>query len=446
MTHTINPTDQMHINDSILTSFDHIIINANLATFSAQYGFDIYSDNQSNNQSNDQNKSTPYGQLESAAIGIKDGKIAWVGTYEQIKPHLTHYKSDQIKDVHGNWITPGLIDCHTHIVYGGNRSNEFEARLQGASYQDIAAQGGGIVSTVSATRAANEEELFTQSEKRLLSLLREGVTSIEIKSGYGLDLDTERKMLKVARALGDKHHIHVSTTYLAAHALPPEYKDRADDYIEQVCQWLPILHSEGLIDAVDGFCENIAFSSEQIKRVFDVARSLDLPVKLHSEQLSNIGASALVAEYQGLSSDHLEHLAEDDIKKMATSNTVAVLLPGAFYTLRDTKLPPIEALRKHRVLIAISTDCNPGTSPLTSLLLAMNMGCTLFYLTTEEVLAGATVHAAQALGLAKKGKIEVGCDADLVLWDIARPADLAYQMGLNPITGIMVQGRWREAV
>ncbi|MGO3219125.1 imidazolonepropionase [Psychrobacter celer] len=446
MTHTINPTDQMHINDSILTSFDHLIINANLATFSAQYGFDIYSDSQSNNQNNDQNKSTPYGQLESAAIGIKDGKIAWIGTYEQIKPHLTHYKSDQIKDVHGNWITPGLIDCHTHIVYGGNRSNEFEARLQGASYQDIAAQGGGIVSTVSATRTASEEELFTQSEKRLLSLLREGVTSIEIKSGYGLDLDTERKMLKVARALGDKHHIHVSTTYLAAHALPPEYKDRADAYIEQVCQWLPILHSEGLIDAVDGFCENIAFSSEQIKRVFDVARSLDLPVKLHSEQLSNIGASALVAEYQGLSSDHLEHLAEDDIKKMATSNTVAVLLPGAFYTLRDTKLPPIEALRKHRVPMAISTDCNPGTSPLTSLLLAMNMGCTLFYLTTEEVLAGATVHAAQALGLAKKGKIEVGCDADLVLWDIARPADLAYQMGLNPITGIMVQGRWREAV
>ncbi|MGP5553611.1 imidazolonepropionase [Psychrobacter celer] len=446
MTHTINPTDQMHINDSILTSFDHIIINANLATFSAQYGFDIYSDNQSTNQNNDQNKSTPYGQLESAAIGIKDGKIAWVGTYEQIKPHLTHYKSDQIKDVHGNWITPGLIDCHTHIVYGGNRSNEFEARLQGASYQDIAAQGGGIVSTVSATRTASEEELFTQSEKRLLSLLREGVTSIEIKSGYGLDLDTERKMLKVARALGDKHHIHVSTTYLAAHALPPEYKDRADAYIEQVCQWLPILHSEGLIDAVDGFCENIAFSSEQIKRVFDVARSLDLPVKLHSEQLSNIGASALVAEYQGLSSDHLEHLAEDDIKKMATSNTVAVLLPGAFYTLRDTKLPPIEALRKHRVPMAISTDCNPGTSPLTSLLLAMNMGCTLFYLTTEEVLAGATVHAAQALGLAKKGKIEVGCDADLVLWDIARPADLAYQMGLNPIAGIMVQGRWRETV
>ncbi|MGP5104235.1 imidazolonepropionase [Psychrobacter celer] len=446
MTHTINPTDQMHINDSILTSFDHIIINANLATFSAQYGFDIYSDNQSANQNNDQNKSTPYGQLESAAIGIKDGKIAWVGTYEQIKPHLTHYKSDQIKDVHGNWITPGLIDCHTHIVYGGNRSNEFEARLQGASYQDIAAQGGGIVSTVSATRTASEEELFTQSEKRLLSLLREGVTSIEIKSGYGLDLDTERKMLKVARALGDKHHIHVSTTYLAAHALPPEYKDRADAYIEQVCQWLPILHSEGLIDAVDGFCENIAFSSEQIKRVFDVARSLDLPVKLHSEQLSNIGASALVTEYQGLSSDHLEHLAEDDIKKMATSNTVAVLLPGAFYTLRDTKLPPIEALRKHRVPMAISTDCNPGTSPLTSLLLAMNMGCTLFYLTTEEVLAGATVHAAQALGLAKKGKIEVGCDADLVLWDIARPADLAYQMGLNPIAGIMVQGRWRETV
>lgn len=443
MTNTINPTDQMPTNDSTLISFDHLIINANLATFSAQYGFDIYRDNQSANQSNDQNKSTPYGQLENAAIGIKDGKIAWVGTHEQIKPHLTHYKSDQIKDVYGNWVTPGLIDCHTHIVYGGNRSNEFEARLQGASYQDIAAQGGGIVSTVSATRAANEEELFAQSEKRLLALIKEGVTSIEIKSGYGLDLETERKMLKVARALGDKHNIHVSTTYLAAHALPPEYKDNAEAYIEQVCQWLPILHSEGLVDAVDGFCENIAFTAEQIKRVFEVARSLDLPVKLHSEQLSNIGASALVAEYQGLSSDHLEHLAEDDIKKMAASNTVAVLLPGAFYTLRDTKLPPIEALRKHQIPIAVSTDCNPGTSPLTSLLLAMNMGCTLFYLTTEEVLAGATVHAAQALGLAKKGKIEVGYDADLALWDIARPADLAYQIGLNPIKGVMYQGQWR---
>ena len=434
MTNTIISTDQTPINDSTLTSFDHIIINANLATFSALYGFDIYNDNQE--------KSTPYGQLENAAIGIKDGKIAWVGTHEQIKPHLTHYKSDQIKDVNSNWVTPGLIDCHTHIVYGGNRSNEFEARLQGASYQDIAAQGGGIVSTVSATRAANEEELFAQSEKRLLALIKEGVTSVEIKSGYGLDLETERKMLKVARALGDKHNIHVSTTYLAAHALPPEYKDRADDYIEQVCQWLPILHSEGLVDAVDGFCENIAFTAEQIKRVFEVAHSLDLPVKLHSEQLSNIGASALVAAYQGLSSDHLEHLVEDDIKKMAASNTVAVLLPGAFYTLRDTKLPPIEALRKHQVPIAVSTDCNPGTSPLTSLLLAMNMGCTLFYLTPEEVLAGTTVHAAQALGLANKGKIEVGYDADLALWDIARPADLAYQMGLNPIAGIMVQGQW----
>ena len=434
MTNTIISTDQTPIDDSTLTSFDHIIINANLATFSALYGFDIYNDNQE--------KSTPYGQLENAAIGIKDGKIAWVGTHEQIKPHLTHYKSDQIKDIDGNWVTPGLIDCHTHIVYGGNRSNEFEARLQGASYQDIAAQGGGIVSTVSATRAANEEELFAQSEKRLLALIKEGVTSVEIKSGYGLDLETERKMLKVARALGDKHNIHVSTTYLAAHALPPEYKDNADAYIEQVCQWLPILHSEGLVDAVDGFCENIAFTAEQIKRVFEVARSLDLPVKLHSEQLSNIGASALVAAYQGLSSDHLEHLAEDDIKKMAASNTVAVLLPGAFYTLRDTKLPPIEALRKHQVPIAVSTDCNPGTSPLTSLLLAMNMGCTLFYLTPEEVLAGTTVHAAQALGLANKGKIEVGYDADLALWDIARPADLAYQMGLNPIAGIMVQGQW----
>ncbi|WP_201614779.1 imidazolonepropionase [Psychrobacter sp. JCM 18902] len=430
---SINTTDDK----DILTSFDHIIINANLATFSAHYGF-----NGSDH--------VPYGQLEDAAIGIIDDKIAWIGSNKQITDHLSHYSAGQIKNAHGGWITPGLIDCHTHIVYGGNRSNEFEARLTGASYQDIAAQGGGIVSTVTATRAASIESLFAQSEKRLIALMKEGVTSIEIKSGYGLDLDTERKMLTVARQLGDKHNIHVSTTYLAAHALPPEYKshiqDRSDDYIEQVCEWLPILHSEGLVDAVDGFCENIAFSTEQIRRVFEVARSLNLPVKLHSEQLSDIGGSALVAEYKGLSSDHLEHLSEDDIKKMAASDTVAVLLPGAFYTLRDTKLPPIEALRRHQVPMAVSTDCNPGTSPLTSLLLAMNMGCTLFYLTTEEVLAGSTVYAAQALGLSNKGKIEVGCDADLVLWDIARPADLAYQMGLNPINGIMVQGKWRETV
>ncbi|MGP5202763.1 imidazolonepropionase [Psychrobacter aquimaris] len=434
-----NSTEQT-FDESTMTSFDHLIINANIATFSAHYGFNIYE--------NEDADSIPYGQLENAAIGIKDGKIAWIGAHEQITSHLPHYQENQVTDVDGKWITPGLIDCHTHIVYGGNRSNEFEARLQGASYQDIAAQGGGIVATVSATRTASIESLFAQSEKRLVALMKEGVTSIEIKSGYGLDLDTERKMLTVARQLGEKHGIHVSTTYLAAHALPPEYKshmqDRADDYIAQVCEWLPILHAEGLVDAVDGFCENIAFSSDQIRRVFEVARSLDLPVKLHSEQLSDIGGSALVAEYKGLSSDHLEHLSETDIAKMAASNTIAVILPGAFYTLRDTKLPPIEALRKHRVPIAISTDCNPGTSPLTSLLLTMNMGCTLFYLTPEEVLAGSTVYAAQALGLASKGKIEVGCDADLALWDIARPADLAYQMGLNPIQGIMVRGQWRE--
>ncbi|MGP4716427.1 imidazolonepropionase [Psychrobacter sp. T6-6] len=421
-----------------MTSFDQLIINANIATFSAQYGFDIYE--------KEETDSVPYGQLHDAAIGIKDGKIAWLGAQEQIATHLPHYHENQITDVDGKWITPGLIDCHTHIVYGGNRSNEFEARLQGASYQDISAQGGGIVATVSATRAASIESLFAQSEKRLIALIKEGITSIEIKSGYGLDLDTERKMLTVARQLGEKHGIHVSTTYLGAHALPLEYKDRADDYIEQVCEWLPILHAEGLVDAVDGFCENIAFSSDQIRRVFEVARSLELPVKLHSEQLSDIGGSALVAEYKGLSSDHLEHLSETDIAKMAASNTVAVILPGAFYTLRDTKLPPIEALRKHHVPMAISTDCNPGTSPLTSLLLTMNMGCTLFYLTPEEVLAGSTIYAAQALGLSNKGKVEVGCDADLALWDIARPADLAYQMGLNPLQGIMVQGQWRETI
>jgi len=424
------------LDESTMTSFDHLIVNVNIATFSAHYGFNIYEKEDAD--------SIPYGQLLNAAIGIKNGKIAWIGMHEQIVPYLSQYQSHQITDANGHWLTPGLIDCHTHIVYGGNRSNEFEARLHGASYQDIAAQGGGIVATVSATRAASIEALFAQSEKRLLALIKEGVTSIEIKSGYGLNLETERKMLTVARQLGEKHNIHVSTTYLAAHALPAEYKARADNYIEQVCAWLPILHAEGLVDAVDGFCENIAFSSDQIKRVFEVARSLYLPVKLHAEQLSDIGGSALVAEYKGLSSDHLEHLSEDDIKKMAASNTVAVLLPGAFYTLRDTKLPPIDALRKHHVPMAISTDCNPGTSPLTSLLLAMNMGCTLFYLTPEEVLAGATTHAARALGLDKKGRIEIGCDADFALWDITRPADLAYQIGLNPIAGIMSQGKWRE--
>ena len=437
-----NNTTEITLDESTMTSFDHVIINANIATFSEQHGFGIDTGVDTNKHAD----SIPYGQLFHAAIGIKSGKIAWVGTQDQVTAHLPNYQDHQITDVNGKWITPGLIDCHTHIVYGGNRSNEFEARLQGASYQDIAAQGGGIVATVSATRAASIESLFAQSEKRLLALMKEGVTSIEIKSGYGLDLDTERKMLTVARQLGEKYDIHVSTTYLAAHALSPEYKNRADDYIEQVCEWLPILHEEGLVDAVDGFCENIAFSTEQIRRVFEVARSLELPVKLHSEQLSDIGGSALVAEYKGLSSDHLEHLSEEDIKKMAASNTVAVILPGAFYTLRDTKLPPTEALRKHHVPMAISTDCNPGTSPLTSLLLTMNMGCTLFYLTTEEVLAGVTVHAAQALGLPNKGKIEVGCDADLALWDIARPADLAYQMGLNPIQGIMVQGQWRDTI
>ena len=417
-----------------MTSFDSIIINANLATFSNQYGFDL---------SNDSDNKTPYGQLENAAIGIKNSKIAWIGKQNEMAEHVAHYAAEQIKDAHNQWLTPGLIDCHTHLVYAGNRSNEFEARLHGASYQDIATQGGGIVSSVSATRAASVDELYAQSEKRLLALLKEGVTSVEIKSGYGLDLDSERKMLTVARQLGDNYDIEVRTSYLAAHALPPEYKNRMDDYIEQVCQWLPVLHSEGLVDAVDGFCEGIAFSSEQIKRVFEVARLLDLPVKLHSEQLSDIGASALVAEFNGLSSDHLEHLTETDVIKMAASNTVAVLLPGAFYTLRDTKLPPIPELRKHKVAMAISTDCNPGTSPLTSLLLAMNMGCTLFFMTPEEVLAGTTIYAAQALGLSNKGRIEVGCDADLALWDITRPADLSYLIGLNPISSVMIKGQWR---
>ena len=431
----INNSNIDESNSDRFSHFDSVIINANVATFSKKYGFHLAKQKDDNAEL--------YGQLFDAAIGIKDGRIAWLGAQQDIAPHLHYYSKAKITDAKGGWVTPGLIDCHTHLVYAGNRSNEFEARLHGASYQDIAKQGGGIVATVQATRDASMDSLLAQSEKRLQALLAEGVTSIEIKSGYGLNLETERKMLQAARILADKYPVHIRTTYLAAHALPAEYKERSDDYIDAVCDWMQVLHSEGLIDAVDGFCENIAFSTAQIKRVFDTARDLNLPVKLHADQLSNMGGSSLVAEYKGLSSDHLEHLSEADIQQMAAHGTVAVLLPGAFYTLRDTTLPPIDTLRQYGVPMALSTDCNPGTSPLTSLLLTMNMGCTLFYLTPEEVLAGTTVHAAKALGLDNKGKIEVGCDADLVLWDIARPADLCAQIGLNPAERVMYQGQWR---
>ena len=353
--------------------------------------------------------------------------IEWIGPRAELPPG----DYAQTHDLQGAWVTPGLIDCHTHTVFGGNRSGEFEQRLQGVSYAEIAAAGGGIASTVRATRAATEDELFDSSRKRLRSLLRDGVTTVEIKSGYGLDLANERKMLRVARRLGQELPVSVRATCLAAHALPPEYKDRADDYIEHICnEMLPTLAAEGLVDAVDAFCEYLAFSTEQVERVFKVAQRLGLPVKLHAEQLSSLHGSSLAARYQALSADHLEFMTEEDAIAMAAAGTVAVLLPGAFYFLRETQLPPMDALRKHGVKIAIASDLNPGTSPALSVRLMLNMACTLFRMTPEEALAGVTRHAATALGMGDThGSLEVGKVADFVAWQIDRPADLAYWLG-----------------
>lgn len=368
-----------------------------------------------------------YSIIEDAAMVTADSLIEWIGPRSQVP--TADYA--QVQDLQGAWVTPGLIDCHTHTVFGGNRSGEFEQRLEGVSYAEIAAKGGGIASTVRATRAATEDELFASAEKRLRSLLRDGVTTVEIKSGYGLDLANERKMLRVARRLGEVLPVSVRATCLAAHALPPEYKDRADDYIEHICaEMLPALAAEGLVDAVDAFCEYLAFSTEQVERVFKVAQQLRLPVKLHAEQLSSLHGSSLAARYHALSADHLEFMTEEDAIAMAASGTVAVLLPGAFYFLRETQLPPMDALRKHGVKIAIASDLNPGTSPALSVRLMLNMACTLFRMTPEEALAGATQHAATALGMGDThGSLEVGKVADFVAWQIDRPADLAYWLG-----------------
>ncbi|MCT4499447.1 imidazolonepropionase [Pseudomonas sivasensis] len=368
-----------------------------------------------------------YSIIEDAAMVTAGSLIEWIGPRSQVP--TADYA--QVHDLQGAWVTPGLIDCHTHTVFGGNRSGEFEQRLEGVSYAEIAAKGGGIASTVRATRAASEDELFDSARKRLRSLLRDGVTTVEIKSGYGLDLANERKMLRVARRLGDELPVSVRATCLAAHALPPEYKDRADDYIEHICsEMLPALAAEGLVDAVDAFCEYLAFSTEQVERVFKVAQQLGLPVKLHAEQLSSLHGSSLAARYRALSADHLEFMTEDDAIAMAASGTVAVLLPGAFYFLRETQLPPMEALRKHGVKIAIASDLNPGTSPALSVRLMLNMACTLFRMTPEEALAGVTQHAATALGMGDThGSLEVGKVADFVAWQIDRPADLAYWLG-----------------
>ncbi|PZP07768.1 imidazolonepropionase [Pseudomonas protegens] len=368
-----------------------------------------------------------YSIIEDAAMVTSGAHIEWIGRRSEAP--AGDYA--QVNDLAGAWVTPGFIDCHTHTVFGGNRSGEFEQRLQGVSYAEIAAAGGGIASTVRATRAATEEELFGSARKRLLSLLRDGVTSVEIKSGYGLDLASERKILRVIRRLGEELPVSVRSTCLAAHALPPEYAERSDAYIEHICSdMLPALAAEGLVDAVDAFCEYLAFSPEQVERVFIAAQQLGLPVKLHAEQLSSLHGSSLAARYHALSADHLEFMTEEDAIAMAASGTVAVLLPGAFYFLRETQLPPMEALRKHGVKIAVASDLNPGTSPALSLRLMLNMACTCFRMTPEEALAGVTLHAAQALGMEKThGSLEVGKVADFVAWQIDRPADLAYWLG-----------------
>ena len=368
-----------------------------------------------------------YAVIEDAAIVTSAGLIEWIGP----RADVPSVAADRVVDLDGAWLTPGLIDCHTHAVFGGNRSGEFEQRLQGVSYAEIAAQGGGIASTVRATRAASENELLASARQRVQALMRDGVTTIEIKSGYGLDLENERKMLRVARRLGEELPVTVRSTCLAAHALPPEYAGKADDYIDHICeQMLPALAAEGLVDAVDAFCEHLAFSPAQVERLFIKARELGLPVKLHAEQLSSLHGSSLAARYQALSADHLEFMTEEDAIAMAEAGTVAVLLPGAFYFLRETQLPPMDALRRHGVKIALASDLNPGTSPGLSLRLMLNMGCTCFRMTPEEALAGVTVHAATALGLGDShGSLEVGKVADFIAWQIERPADLSYWLG-----------------
>ncbi|QJQ96937.1 imidazolonepropionase [Halomonas sp. PA5] len=373
-----------------------------------------------------------YAVIRDAALIVEEGRIAWIGPEAQLpEAEAGECQIDEILDLGGRWLTPGLIDCHTHLVFGGDRSGEFEQRLEGVDYETIARRGGGIVSSVRATREASVDALLEAAKARARLLLREGVTTLEIKSGYGLDLDSERKMLQVARMIGERLPVEVYTTCLAAHALPPEYQGRSDAYIDLVCETiLPTLAEEGLADAVDGFCEGIAFSVEQMRRVFETARRLGLPLKLHAEQLSRLGGCQLAAEFGALSADHVEYADEADARAMAQRGTAAVLLPGAFLTLRETQLPPIDAFRAQGVAMAVASDLNPGTSPALSLRLMMNLACTLFRLTPEEALAGVTLNAAKALGIeASHGSLEVGKVADAVAWDIAGPAELSYWLG-----------------
>ncbi len=376
-----------------------------------------------------------YGLIDDAAILIEGEQIAWLGP-------RTDAPAGEARDMGGRLVTPGLIDCHTHIVFGGDRAKEFEMRLEGASYEEVARAGGGIVSTVRATRTASEEDLLQDALRRVDAFLAEGVSTLEVKSGYGLDSDSELRMLRVARQIEAHRPVKICTSYLAAHAVPEDYADRPDAYVDEVA--IPTLrdaHAQGLVDAVDGFCEGIAFDTAQIERVFQVAQELGLPVKLHAEQLSHLGGTALAAKYNALSADHVEYATEEDAKALAASGTVATILPGAFYTIRETQAPPIAAFRAHQVPMALASDCNPGSSPLSSLLLTMNMGCTLFRMTPEEALAGVTRNAARALGLSDRGTLAVGQRADLAIWDVKDPAELSYRIGFNPLHARMYGGK-----
>ncbi|WAC75207.1 imidazolonepropionase [Roseateles sp. SL47] len=380
-----------------------------------------------------------WGLVPDGVLITEGDHLRWVGPLADLPPTLCQGLTAE-HDLQGALVTPGLIDAHTHLVYGGERSAEFELRLQGASYEDIARAGGGIRSTVAATRAASEADLQVAADARARTLMAEGLTTLEVKSGYGLSLEEEAKCLRVARRLSSLG-LTVRTTFLGAHALPPEFDGRADDYVDAVCAWMPRLRDEGLVDAVDAFCERIAFSPAQTRRVFETARQLGLPVKLHAEQLSDQGGAALAAEFQALSCDHLEFVSDDGIQAMARSGTVAMLLPGAFYFLRETRLPPVAALRAAGVPMALATDHNPGSSPGLSLLLMLNMACTFFRMTPEEALRGLTVYAARALGLPDRGQLVAGQRADFCVWDAAHPRELAYYFGRNPRRATVIGGR-----
>lgn len=379
-----------------------------------------------------------YGAIEDGALGWRDGLLTYAGPRDGLPRGVM---ATATHDFGGGWITPGLVDCHTHLVFAGDRAGEFELRLQGASYEAIARAGGGILSTVHAVRAASEDELLAQSLPRARALLRDGATTLEIKSGYGLDFANERKMLRVARRIGSELGIGVRTTFLGAHALPPEFTGDPDGYIATAVEWLVALHEEGLIDAVDAFCENIGFTPGQTRRMFEAASALGLPIKLHADQLSDLGGAGLVAEYGGLSADHIEHASEAGVRAMAAAGTVAVLLPGAFHVLRETRLPPLDALRTHGVPMAVATDCNPGTSPLQSLRQAMQLACIHFRLTPEEALRGATVNGARALGLHDRGVLRAGMRADFVHWQVNRPAELCYWLGGDLASAVFAGGR-----